>query len=52
MILCKNCKNCVVKRVGYVSHRAYCKALPKKRRGIDITKKIVNPNCPLKINKQ
>ena len=51
MLLCRDCKHCVTKGVGYVSFRSYCKALPKKDRGIDITKKTVNPKCPLKINR-
>lgn len=51
MLLCIDCKHCVTKGVGYVSFRSYCKALPKKDRGIDITKKTVNPKCPLKINR-
>ena len=50
-MLCKDCKNCKTKSVGYVSFRSYCLALPKKDRGIDITRKTVNPKCPLKCNR-
>lgn len=51
MILCKDCKHCKVQSVGYVSYRAWCKALPKEKSGIRLEKTTVNPRCPLKENK-
>lgn len=52
MKLCKDCKHCKIKNVGYVSYRAWCACLPKKDRGIHLHKKEVNPKCPLKENKR
>lgn len=51
MILCKNCKHCKVKPVGYVSYRAYCQILPLEKRGVRLEKKTPNPHCPLKENR-
>ena len=51
-MLCRDCKHCKTKSVGYVSSRNWCEVLPKKDRGIHPHLNTVNPKCPLKINRE
>lgn len=51
-MLCRDCKHCKTKPVGYVASRSWCEALPKKDRGIHPHLNTVNPKCPLKINRE
>ena len=51
-MLCRDCKHCKTKPVGYVASRSWCEVLPKKDRGIHPHLNTVNPKCPLKINRE